>query len=214
MKIVTVCVNYSRYLSRFFLNNFFHNIPISVITSKQDVLTKKKCLKNNVDFFETDIFYKNGSNFNKGAAINEWLLCNRSDLDWVIHIDSDCILPFNFLNIISSLSLSFEVYYGCRRRVDFNWRKNKKYRLDENWESFHLWDREEGCPGFFQMFNVNASVLKFGEIYPSNYPTAALSDNEFGYKFGENIVCLNMEVLHLGHPYRCWDGINQSLLFI
>lgn len=214
MRIFTVCVNYSRYLSRFFLNNSIHNIPISVITSTKDILTQKKCVRAGVDVFQTDAFYNSKSNFNKGAAINEWLIKNKSSSDWVIHLDCDCLLPFNFLNVISSVDLSKEVYYGCRRRIDADWRGKGRFRLKDDWDDFPIWGREEGCPGFFQMFNTSASVLQSDEIYPVRYPTAAVSDNEFGYKFGINMVSLNMEVLHLGYPYRCWDGIRQNLMVI
>lgn len=206
MEILTVCVDFRRFLPTFVKYN--NVLPINVITASHDKATQRYCKTHNINFYVTDVFYKNKCPFNKGAAINEWLELRQGNLDWILHLDCDTLLPPNFLNLTKEVGIEIDTYYGCRRRHFQNWRPDMEIT---SINSYPMWQQEEGYAGFLQLFNLNSNCLKFHPIYPVHHFSAAVSDDEFGKKFSKSMF-INTEVLHLGRVHSSWYGARGRVL--
>jgi hypothetical protein len=118
MKIeaVTVCVQYADFLSWFLLANAKLFDRLIVVTDTKDRATADLCEHHHVECVKTDVFYDGGLAFNKGAGINAGL--DRLDRDgWVLHLDSDIILPPRSRSLIESMSLDQSMIYGIDRML-------------------------------------------------------------------------------------------------
>ena len=98
---VTVCVNYSHLFKHCIPNKRFFKRWV-IITHKDDKHTIKLCKENNLEYIFSEKIYER--TFWKSGAINEALDKIGYDKDWYIHIDSDVLLPDNFMDIFNILS--------------------------------------------------------------------------------------------------------------
>ena len=91
IEAVTICVDFSDYLSQTlpYTLRVFDNLV--VVTSHEDTATQDLCSHWGVQCVRTDLFSKDGSQFLKGAAINYGLqFCKGAD--WLCHLDADIAL--------------------------------------------------------------------------------------------------------------------------
>ena len=99
LEVVTTCVNFSDILEQVLIHNIPQIDTYIVVTSHEDRATQKCCKKYGTFCIPTDLFSKNGRNFNKGAAINagfdyfQWF-------GWRLHLDCDIILPPDFRKVL------------------------------------------------------------------------------------------------------------------
>src|ERR1035437_1756131 len=98
---------------------FQHTLPINkniiddilVVTSERDLETQDICKKNNTKFIVTGKFFESpNSPFDKEAALNEGLR-NLKKTDWILSLDSDIVLPANFIEVINKVNLDKEIVY-------------------------------------------------------------------------------------------------------
>lgn len=207
IKIISVCVNYIDYLiASASINRKYGDITI--ITSPKDYRTQRWCIRNDIDCYVTDVFYAHGCPFNKGAAINEYLVINRDNLEFVLHLDSDTVLPFNFLECIKDFEVKKNFIYGCDRRADFLWYFGKPIKDDFTLYQpvVERYKRIDGLAGYFHLFNVQSECLDGNWIYPISSPDASKSDMIFTKRFHNWEIMKGMLVLHLGIPYLNWKG--------
>ena len=104
---------------------------------------------NNIELLYFD-FKSNNSIFNFGGARRHGQLqCNDDDI--VLFLDSDIILPNNFLEIINTINFENNVLYGIRHRYDYHskesFKNNTPYQIQDM--SIHKF-----IFGFFNYINI------------------------------------------------------------
>lgn len=176
-----ICVNYSDFLAHTLPHNKQHFDNLVVVTDTKDENTKWLCEYYNVMCIQTDIFYKDGNKFNKGAAIN-YAMQKLSRKGWVLHLDSDIYLPPLTRSILNNLKLDETKIYGADRLMCPNYEQwidfiDNPKKIQEGWIYVHLdafpsgvrlaeYHNESGWEplGYFQLWNPNGSGVH-------NYPT-------------------------------------------
>jgi hypothetical protein len=115
LEVVTTCVGFDDILDITLSKNHQHFDTYIVVTAHNDKATQKVCRKHSVTCVLTDLFKKNGRNFNKGAAINagfdyfQWY-------GWRLHLDCDIVLPDNFRRMLFNHTyLEPQNLYGADR---------------------------------------------------------------------------------------------------
>lgn len=115
LEIVTVCVGFDDILDITLTLNHCHSDHYIVVTSHSDRKTQAVARKHGATCVQTDLFKKNGRNFNKGAAINagfDYFQFNG----WRTHLDADIVLPDNFRRVLFNHShLEQHCIYGVDR---------------------------------------------------------------------------------------------------
>tara|TARA_A100000171_G_scaffold34350_1_gene32794 strand:- start:739 stop:1359 length:621 start_codon:yes stop_codon:yes gene_type:complete len=114
MKIdtVTVSIDYSDYLKKIISNKELLENWL-IITHKDDKKTIKVCKDNKLNYIFSKKIYKNAQ-FAKCKAINEGLDYIQPN-NWILHIDSDVLLPENFNEILKTEVNDKDIIYGSRR---------------------------------------------------------------------------------------------------
>ena len=115
LEAVTTCIGFDDLLDVTLGLNHQHLDTMIVVTSHADRRTQAVAKKHGALCIQTDLFKKNGRNFNKGAAINAGF-----DLfqyyGWRMHIDSDIVLPDNFRRVLlNHTHLDRNCIYGADR---------------------------------------------------------------------------------------------------
>lgn len=115
LEAVTVCVGFDDLLDVTLGHNHPHLDTLIVVTSHDDRRTQQVAKKHGAFCVQTDLFKKNGRNFNKGAAINAgfgWFQYHG----WRMHLDADIVLPDNFRRVLfGHTELEQECIYGVDR---------------------------------------------------------------------------------------------------
>lgn len=117
MKIdaVTVSIDYSDYLSKIIFNKEILENWL-IVTHKDDKKTTRLCKENKLNYIYSQKIYENAQ-FAKCKAINEGLEY-LNPRDWILHIDSDTLLPSDFNDIIKKYVKDKTIIYGSRRYDD------------------------------------------------------------------------------------------------
>ncbi len=113
VECVQVCVNYSDFLAHTLVFNKYNFDKMVVVTSDKDVDTARVCEYYHIECIKTNLF---DDGFNKGKAINLGL----SKLDrsgWVVHLDSDMILPPRTRYLLEIAKLREDTLYGIDRQM-------------------------------------------------------------------------------------------------
>lgn len=186
-----VCVNYSDFLSHTLPHNRCHFDNLIVVTDTEDEKTKWICEYYNVRCIQTDVFYRDGDSFNKGAGISEGLN-HLSKKGWVLHLDADMYLPPKTRGILNNLPLDPSKIYGCDRLMcpDYeSWMDfiDNPQKIQEGWVYVHLTSFPVGVRlaeyenknsgweplGFFQLWNPIGSGIY---DYPDKHGFADRTD--------------------------------------
>jgi hypothetical protein len=181
MKIeaVTVCVGYGDFLAATLPHNLHIFDRLVVVTDFEDKETQNICQRYGVDCKPTDVMRVHGDAFNKGLGIDFGLGYLNRDA-WVVHLDSDIVLPRTTRHRIEEALLDEDCIYGIDRMNCVGWDAWKRFESDHG--NHHQWHqhcilvppafplgarivlRNHGgyVPiGFFQMFHG-----KHGRRYP------------------------------------------------
>ena len=115
LEAVTSCVGFDDLLDVTLPLNHPQVDTMIVVTSHEDRATRLVAQKHGAICVQTDLFHKNGRNFNKGAAINTGM--GRFQYHgWRLHLDSDIILPANFRRVLfNHTALDRSCIYGADR---------------------------------------------------------------------------------------------------
>lgn len=192
LQAVTVCVNYSDFLSQTLPANKSHFNHLIVVTTPEDKDTQKVCEYHNVECLTTNEFTKNGDPFNKAKGINVGLQY-LSKHDWVLHIDADIYLPPLTRGILERISLDKKNIYGIDRMMCPNfdeWSKfiTKPRPTHTGWVYIHPTIFPMGVRigeymsegyepiGFFQLWHPNTTGVK---LYPETHGAADRTDVQF-----------------------------------
>lgn len=210
--IITVCVDYISYFKDIFKHNsYLISNDFTIITAGNDLETQEFCKTNSINFYITDIFYKDNAKFNKGAALNEyfyylWTNNKISTSDWFLLLDSDIIIDNNIdLYTIINLAENYEkTLYSASRDI---------YQSYENY-LLHNKLSHEKCQGFgfFQLFHCSSIIdLLLYNNHQIFYENADASkyDIVFAYYNFNHIVCCGT-VAHIGDIGQNWEGIAKN----
>jgi hypothetical protein len=234
IEAVTTCVGFADVLDWTIGFNHKQVDHLIVITSHEDCDTQRVCLKHSVTCVKTDLFRKNGRNFNKGAAINAGMDYFRYH-GWRLHLDGDIILPDNFNRLLfNHTHLDPACLYGADRQDVVGLKELRKLALTSLLFPQHAFqsgvcanhggkvsqavpssssaryvDALRGyCPiGFFQLWHASQQ-----RPYPHSLGTAAHDDIMFAQSWPERDRCLLPSLIcyHLCSrpPYfgENWDG--------
>lgn len=137
LEALTISVNYSEYLERIISNRKFFDRWV-VMTSEKDEKTLALCAKHDIEAFPIKNYYEMGKMFPKGRIVNEGFTHLSKDT-WIIHIDSDILLPEGSREIIENECVDKEFFYTVTGRF-----LEHEQRYKEN--VFR-------CEGFFQLFH-------------------------------------------------------------
>jgi glycosyltransferase involved in cell wall biosynthesis len=99
LEAVTTCVGFDDLLDETLKRNMPHVDTMIVVTNHSDKRTQQVARKHGATCVPTDLFYKDGRHFNKGAAINAGLDYFRYH-GWRLHFDSDIVFPDNFRRLL------------------------------------------------------------------------------------------------------------------
>lgn len=195
---ITVSTNYYDILPIVIENNYKYFYKWIFITDLKDLKTQeiiKKYDNCEILFFN---FKSNGAIFNKGGALKfaqRFLYDVFDDIPYLI-LDSDILLPNNFIEIINSLKIEEDTIYGCKDRKDY-WSMED---LKNN--SFHEYENVDMLCGFFQLYRNNEKQPK---LYPES-KNAATCDLQFRNLFSNLKFIDNLSVKHLGKDRENWNG--------
>lgn len=232
---IIVCVNYSDFLAHTlpYNRNQFNNLV--VVTDTKDIKTKKLCDFYHVKCLQTDVFYENGNEFNKGAAIN-YALQSLEQKDWVIHLDADIYLPPLTRHILENLPLEKHKIYGADRLMcpSYNdWIEfiNNPKEIQEGWIYIHsdafpmgvriaeYMNKNSGWEpiGYFQLWNPKGSGVT---SYPTEHDYCDRTDVLHVKKFSRQnrellpeilVIHLDSEGLGTGDMGKNWRGRKTAL---
>jgi len=111
---VIVCKDYSDFLEHTLPHNLQFFDHLVIVTHPNDHKTKALCSKYSVTYVETTCMHDEGDKFNKGRAINLGLGHLRGQ-DWILHLDADIVLPYNFRTLLRRARLEKTNLYGADR---------------------------------------------------------------------------------------------------
>ena len=180
---IICAINYCDLLKVTLSENIKELSNIVIITDLKDRETKKLCSEFNITCLQTDTFYINNSKFNRGMVLNAFFNQYKSQLDWILLLDADIILPKNFKKLFFDQEPKKHMMYSCRRydiQEYQDWQKVKEN--SENLKNYRLF-RGVGY-GYFQLFNFQSPIIKNLSlndnkiIYPP-LPTVSEGDSIF-----------------------------------
>src|ERR1044072_1156447 len=116
LEAVCVCVNFSDVLAFSLPLNKHHFDRMIVVSDHVDEETKNLCSHHHVELVATDDFYHSDAAFNKARGINRGLQ-RLAPTDWVLHMDSDIILPARTRELLEKIDLDPAAIYGCDRMM-------------------------------------------------------------------------------------------------
>lgn len=115
LECVTTCVGFDDLLDVTLGMNMAQVDTMIVVTSYEDRKTRLVAQKHGAIAVPTDLYKKNGRQFNKGAAINAGFSYFQY-YGWRMHIDSDIVLPDSFRRMLfNHTHLESRILYGSDR---------------------------------------------------------------------------------------------------
>lgn len=201
---ITVSTNYSDLLDLIIPKNYTFFDKWYILTDKNDNATIdviNKYNNHNIEILFYD-FCTNSVCFDKGGAIRscQEKLTSDNYCGKVLLLDSDIVLPTNFLEIMSSISVANDTIYGLNTRVDFySYKAFMENNVDKNYELSYP------CCGFFQLYFHSDNKYLYNHSY-----NCSECDLVFRDKF-PNRILISATAKHLGKEYINWNGrINKN----
>lgn len=217
--LVGICVSYNYFDTLQFMLpiNYLHFEQIYLITQEDDIETIEFCKR----FENVTILYYNFKNndcaFDKYGALNyaQTKAYGEYPNSWYLIIDSDIILPNNFIDILKQDDLNVECIYGAIRNNCFKSSElldkqkiiNKTDNLNWIYNNI-LWNKKTppSILGCFQLYKKKV-------YHRDNLKNAGGGDYYFGYDNFELFSMFdNIIYFHLGHGNKNWYGKTTSFI--
>ncbi len=149
--------------------------------------------RDKVNLHRTNIFYRYGAHFNKGAALSE-AFYHLNPKDFVLNFDADIIPPSKWRKIAEPL-LEVGNLYGCKRHYEHTTNPRETDSTFPNlWGYFHLW-------------NVADPRSWVRPVYPVDCGHAGNYDHTFMRRWAEHHRKeIPFTVEHIGAPRANWFG--------
>lgn len=140
---VTISIDYSDYLDKIASNNKVLDRWL-IVTHELDKKTINVCNKHKLEYIFSERIYDNDVFFAKSRAINEGLQYIKPK-EWILHIDSDTLLPKDFKSIMESIDLDKHSIYGADRVHETNGliEQNSMSSTGFPWGYLQLWHADE-----------------------------------------------------------------------
>ena len=209
--LVGICVSYNYYDTLKFMLpvNYLHFDTLYIITQEDDIQTIELCsqYKNVIVLFFK--FKHDDKKFDKYGALNyaQQFIYNTYPNSWYLIIDSDILLPNNFIHILKCENLNPYCIYGATRNnaVITSELLNKKHivQTHKNWMYNNIrWvkDKPPSIMGCFQLYKKHC-------YHRTTFTDASVGDYVFGYdnfKLFCNLTSLSY--FHLGEGAKNWKG--------
>lgn len=228
IEAVTVCVDYSDFLSETLPFTLSIVDRLIVGTTKKDERTRDLCRKYGVQTILTDEHRRQGT-FNKGRLV-ERCLQHLSANGWRLHIDADMAMPHRTRHLLESAHLDECGIYGCDRvmvRSRKSWERLKSsaymqhsyssiVRPPSEFDIGSRWVSENTgyCPiGAWQLWHSSEDEWRGTRIkrYPERHGSACRSDIQHSLQWDRRhrhllpeIICVHLEskALPLGANWR------------
>lgn len=225
---VVTCVNMSDFLrvSLKYNRKFFKDY--NVLTSPEDVETKRLCEFNDVGLIEFPFFFKEGARFNKSGGIYwaQKIIHENYKHSWILLMDADIVLNNDFVDSIKKLELNKEEKVEPKPKPSYLKmnpssalrRRQKKdssiiYGIDryDILKTDDLFKKDLSTKqkynvkhaGYFQLYYDKS---KYYSVFSEN---ASLCDMEFMSLFCYKKT-IDSHVFHLGEKELHWNGRNCS----
>lgn len=220
IEAVTVSTNYTDFLEHCIVQNQSQLDGWVIVTDHNDKKTQRLCNEHGLKCVPTNVLTDQGDEFNKGRAINVGLSHLKND-GWLLHLDSDIVLPNRFRHLMTHAMLDPANLYGVDRVncQDANdWQANKHNHLRQFRKHYlvsvglplgsRLVHNDYGyCPiGFFQLWHSSQK-----KNYPTNQGSAEHTDVLFAMQFPRKnrILLPEIIVIHLDNSKfqgQNWKG--------
>jgi hypothetical protein len=200
LDVIIVSVNYNDYLSLTLEENVkvFNNI--TVVTSKDDIECQNICKKFGVNCIISKDILKDGL-INKSIGLNKGIK-SLNNPDWILVLDADIVVK----DKINIEGLNKNTLYTNSRWIIDTIDDYNLFKIGEKELTDFRFEKDKGI-GFFQLFNY-----EFKNKYPDSnwgrYSESTWSDVVFKRGFNE-IISLDLEVIHVGKPYQKWNEVNN-----
>ena len=165
---VTVCVDCDDHLSMC-VDNISQLDTWLIVTNERDKKTIELCKKNNINYITTNCMYQNDCMFAKGKAINHGLKQILHPNCWLLQLDCDIKLPWDFKKDISTYNLDSTKIYGCHR-----YNLNGTQIVEFSDEGFEV----KEPAGYFQLWYSG-----YIDRYPDTSSTAKQDDSDHVRRF-------------------------------
>lgn len=182
LECVITSVGHADILAHTLPMNRHHFDKLIIVTAPEDKDTVRVCDYYGVKYHATDSFQSRWGHFCKGKGINEGL-AKLDKKDWILHLDSDIVLPPHFRSELINMELDKSMIYGVDRYMVPSYkawqqfigkpdphRTGNGFFIDLEHAPFPLGTRvafghENGwIPiGFFQLWNAASGQLKYEE---------------------------------------------------
>ena len=205
--LIGLCVSYNYFdtLKYMLPINYMHFEKLYILTHEDDTDTIEFC--GNFDNVEVLLynFVNNGKRFDKYGAMNyaQHIIYKTYPDHWYLNIDSDIILPNNFINILEEEELNDNCIYGIVRNEVLKsselMDKNELLEKNKNFHKHLFRGQPNLIVGFFQMYKKH--------IYQNiDFENAAYGDINFCYSFEVQKNLKNIHCFHLGPAFKNWNG--------
>lgn len=166
---------------------------ILVVTAERDEATRKLCEEHGVETLLTDVFWKDGAAFNKGAAIVEGFE-HLQPTGWHLFFDADVVPPADWLDLLQKWNLRPDCLYGAHR-----------YLEDGSLV------REGELAGCFHLAHASHPAMKVRPIVDTCWSHAGVYDSTFQTRWPrDRRIKLPLRLTHIGVPFTNWMGVGNN----
>jgi hypothetical protein len=216
IEAVTICVNYSDFLSETIKFNKGLFDRWLIVTEPGDGATRELCRRHNLPTLLSTDGTRLSQDFNKGRLIERGLK-HLSAEGWRLHIDADIVLPFDFRHRLEAADLQEDTIYGIDRLMVKNWDQwqqvIKSGYLQGGQFDFHcrttlMRPFEMGSRwchpqfgyipiGFFQLWSSSQDEYHGARIkpYPMAHGNACRTDVQHGFQWDRHKRALIPEII-------------------
>ena len=166
LELMTLSVGVSHVLDFSLSINRPHFDHVTVATSPEDTGTKDVCRKHAVDCLVTNVFYKNGVKFDKGAA-RDLLFRSAKLKEFVLYLDPDILVHPSFRQDLSRQKLDVDVLYGADRVLILNERDMALFSQNRLCAPVSM----DWGFGYFNLFHCSSKWLAGKGCLVESYPT-------------------------------------------
>jgi lipopolysaccharide biosynthesis glycosyltransferase len=217
LSLIGICVSYNYFDTLQFMLpvNYLHFTKLYVVTQEDDKQTIDFCKQFDNVVVLLYKFKTADKTFDKYGALNyvQKIVYEEHPDSWYLIVDSDIILPTNFIDILIYEQLNPECIYGAVRynlsQSSELLNKSRIIQKNKTWKYNNiLWNSSPpSIIGSFQLY-------KKKDVYHRNdFKDAGTGDYIFGYD-NFNLFCNleNMYVLHFGQANKNWSGKTVSFI--
>lgn len=207
ISLIGVCVSYQYFDTLQFMLpvNYLHFEKIYLVTQPDDTRTIEFCSQfQNVDVLFYD-FKNNHKQFDKFGALNyaQYTAYQTYPHSWYAIMDSDILLPNNFIDLLKKNSLHPDCIYGIPRHNVFKTSELHKSRV--RIDPMPVFKGVPTIIGYFQLYKK--------KVFHHSFPNASEGDLVFcQYNFKIRRMLENILCYHLGVPGKNWNGKTVSFI--